>query len=220
AALLSFVLPCLLPSLAYLLLSEHEMLQGWGRLCLILLVSMLVVAWQVNRLVQRSLIQRFHNQALLEHQEEAKRQAEALNRKLSREVEQRRLAERSLRSAHDQLEAHVSERTRELDEATYALGKSQARLAMALEASELGLWDWDLRTDAVHHSKLQELFGLPQSGTLNMRKDLRPLLHPKDRPLLLRALTAHLRGRTDGYAVEYRVRHADGHWVWVEDRGR
>jgi diguanylate cyclase (GGDEF)-like protein/PAS domain S-box-containing protein len=220
AALLSFVLPCLLPSMVYLMFSEYEMQQGWGKLCLILLVAMLVVAWQVNRLVQRSLIQRFHNQALLERQEEAKRQAEALNRKLSREVEQRRLAERSLRSAHDQLEAHVSERTRELDEATYALGKSQARLAMALEASELGLWDWDLRTDAVHHSKLQELFGLPQSGTLNMRKDLRPLLHPKDRPLLLRALTAHLRGRTDGYAVEYRVRHADGHWVWVEDRGR
>ncbi len=220
AALLSFVLPCMLPSLVYLLLSDHELLQGWGQLGLILLASMLVVAWQVNRLVQRSLIQRFYNQALLERQEEAKRQADALNRTLSREVEQRRQAERSLRSAHDQLEAHVSERTRELDEATYALGKSQARLAMALEASELGLWDWDLRTDAVHHSKLQELFGLPQSDTLNMRKDLRPLLHPKDRPLLLRALTAHLRGRTDGYAVEYRVRHADGHWIWVEDRGR
>ena len=219
-ALLSFVLPCLVPSTAFLLLGEHELQHGWGLLGLILLVSLLLVAWQVNRLVQRSLIQRFHNQALLERQADDQRQTEALNRLLSSEVEQRRQAERNLRSAHQQLEVHVSERTRELDEATYALGKSQARLAMALEASELGLWDWDLRTDIVHHSKLQELFGLPQSGMLNMRKDLHPLLHPEDRPLLLRALTAHLRGRTDGYAVEYRVRHADGHWVWVEDRGR
>src|SRR5690606_40916346 len=96
------------------------------------------------------------------------------------------------------------------------LGKSQARLAMALEASELGLWDWDLRTDEVHHSKLYELFGLNPTGVLNMRRDLRPLLHPDDRSVLLQALSAHMRGRTDGYAVEYRVRHADGYWVWVE----
>ncbi len=33
-------------------------------------------------------------------------------------------------------------------------------------------------------------------------------------------LVEHLKGRTDGYAVEYRMRHAAGHWIWVEDRGR
>jgi diguanylate cyclase (GGDEF)-like protein/PAS domain S-box-containing protein len=185
-----------------------------------LLAALLVMAWQVNRLVQRSLMQRFYNQALLERQEAAQRHSEALNHKLAREVEQRRQAESRLRATHGELERRVAERTQELDEATYALGKSQARLAMALEASELGLWDWDLRTDEVHHSKLQELFGLPSTGSLNMRRDLRPLLHPEDRRLLLHALSAHIRGRTDGYAVEYRVRHADGYWVWVEDRGR
>ena len=100
------------------------------------------------------------------------------------------------------------------------LSNSQARLAMALEASELGLWDWNLRTDEVHHSRLREIFGLDQDAVRSMRADLRPLLHPDDVPLLRRALADHLRGRTDGYRVEYRVRHADGHWVWVEDRGR
>ena len=33
-------------------------------------------------------------------------------------------------------------------------------------------------------------------------------------------LVEHLKGRTDDYCVEYRVRHADGRWLWVEDRGR
>ena len=219
-ALLSFILPCLLPTSGFLLLSDNELLHGWGQLSLMLLAALLVMAWQVNRLVQRSLMQRFYNQALLERQEAAQRHSEALNHKLAREVEQRRQAESRLRATHGELERRVTERTQELDEATYALGKSQARLAMALEASELGLWDWDLRTDEVHHSKLQELFGLPSTGSLNMRRDLRPLLHPDDRRLLLHALSAHMRGRTDGYAVEYRVRHADGYWVWVEDRGR
>jgi len=219
-ALLSFLLPCLLPTTLFLVLNEDELLRGWGQLSLLLLLALLVMAWQVNRLVQRNLLQRFYNQALLERQEEAQRHGEALNQKLAREVEQRRQAESQLRAAHDELERRVAERTRELDQATALLGKSQARLAMALEASELGLWDWDLRTDEVHHSKLYELFGLNPTGVLNMRRDLRPLLHPDDRSVLLQALSAHMRGRTDGYAVEYRVRHADGYWVWVEDRGR
>ena len=53
-----------------------------------------------------------------------------------------------------------------------------------------------------------------------MLSHLKPRLHPDDLPLLRRALVEHLKGRTDGYCVEYRVRHADGRWRWVEDRGR
>ena len=65
-----------------------------------------------------------------------------------------------MRSAHGELEMRVAERTLELDETTYALSKSRARLTLAIEASELGLWDWDLQTDEVHHSRLKEIFGL------------------------------------------------------------
>ena len=33
-------------------------------------------------------------------------------------------------------------------------------------------------------------------------------------------MVEHLKGRTEDYQIEYRVRHGDGHWVWIEDRGR
>ncbi|WP_275628021.1 EAL domain-containing protein [Pseudomonas sp. 273] len=212
-AFLTFALPCLLPSIGYLLLNGSNLQQGWGLLGSILLSALLVVAWQVNRLVQGSLLRRFQTLALVAHLEQAKGRAESLNQELAREVEQRRSAERALREARDQLQARV-------EAGSVELSNSQARLAMALEASELGLWDWNLRTDEVHHSRLREIFGLDQDAVRSMRADLRPLLHPDDVPLLRRALADHLRGRTDGYRVEYRVRHADGHWVWVEDRGR
>src|SRR5690606_21679131 len=149
-----------------------------------------------------------------------KLRAEGLNEELAREVEQRRRAERELRGAHDELEMRVAERTLELDEATHALGKSQARLALALEASELGLWDWDLESDQVHHSHLRELFGLEPEQVQVMLRDLTPRLHPDDLPRLRRALVRHLKGRSEDYQIEYRVRHVDGHWVWIEDRGR
>jgi PAS domain S-box-containing protein len=194
--------------------------QGWGLLGSILLLALLVVAWQVNRLVQRSLLQRFQNQALISNLEYAKQQAEGLNSELAHEVEQRRRAERELRQAHGELEMRVAERTLELDETTYALSKSRARLTLAIDASELGLWDWDLQSDEVHHSRLKEIFGLEPHEVQVMLRDLKPRLHPDDLPALRRALVEHMKGRSDDYQVEYRIKHAQGHWVWIEDRGR
>src|SRR5690606_23196831 len=118
-----------------------------------------------------------------------------------------------------ELEMRVAQRTLELDETTHALSKSETRLALALEASQLGLWDWDLVSDQVHHSQLRELFGL-DSQSVAVLADRKPRLHPDDLPTLRRALVEHMKGRSDGYAVEYRIRHEDGRWLWIEDRGR
>ncbi|GAC1033967.1 GGDEF and EAL domain-containing protein [Pseudomonas sp. No.21] len=219
-AFLTFALPCLVPTVSWLLASGEPLQRGWGLLSLILLAALMVVAWQVNRLVQRSLIQRFHNQALIDNLEHAKVRAEGLNSELAREVEQRRRAERELRAAHNDLEIRVAQRTLELADASHALAKSEARLALALEASELGLWDWNLETDEVHHSHLKEIFGIEMDDVTRVLSDLKPRLHPDDLPLLRRALVDHLKGRSDGYAIDYRVRHSDGRWLWVEDRGR
>ncbi|AGI26829.1 PAS/PAC sensor-containing diguanylate cyclase/phosphodiesterase [Pseudomonas sp. ATCC 13867] len=212
-AFLTFALPCLFPSIAYLLISDNPLQQGWGVLGVILLAALLVVVWQIHRLVHVGLLRRFQAQALVAHLERAKTQTEVLNQDLEREVEQRRRAERELCRARDALQARV-------EAGSAQLSHTEARLALALEASELGLWDWNLLTDEVHHSHLEEIFGLTQAAVKSVRNDLRPRLHPDDLPLLRRALVEHLKGRTDGYRIEYRVRHADGHWVWVEDRGR
>lgn len=219
-AFLSFTLPCLLPAIGYLFWGGDDQQRGWGWLGLILLVSLSVVAWQVNRLIQMGLLRRFQNQALIEHLQQAQSRSEQLNSELLREVEQRRRAEEQLREAQVGLESRVAQRSLELDAANQALSKSEARLALALKASQLGLWDWNLQTDEVHHSHIKELFGLEPEFVRAMLSHLKPLLHPEDLPLLKRALVEHLKGRTEDYLVEYRVRHADGRWVWIEDRGR
>ncbi|MHC2146386.1 putative bifunctional diguanylate cyclase/phosphodiesterase [Pseudomonas sp. 210_17 TE3656] len=212
-AFLSFTLPCLLPPIAFLFWSGDEQHRGWGWLGLILLGALLVVAWQVNRLIEGGLLKRFQNQALIEHLQTAQRHSERLNQALAGEVEQRRLVEEQLREAQVGLESRV-------DQANHALSKSEQRLALALEASELGLWDWNLETDEVHHTQLRELFGLEPAQVRSVRNDLKPRLHPDDLPLLRRTLVEHLKGRSEDYRVEYRVRHSQGHWCWIEDRGR
>jgi PAS domain-containing protein len=76
----------------------------------------------------------------------------------------------------------VAQRSLELDAANQALSKSEARLALALKASELGLWDWNLQTDEVHHTQIQELFGLEPEYVTAMLRHLKPRLHPDDLP--------------------------------------
>ena len=219
-AFLSFTLPCLLPAIGYLFWDGDQQQQGWGWLGLILLGSLSVVAWQVNRLIGRGMLRRFQNQALIEHLRQAQSGSDQLNQDLAREIDQRRQAEAELRAAQVGLQSRVAQRSLELDAANQALSKSEARLALALKASELGLWDWNLQTDEVHHTRLKELFGIEPEFITEMLSHLKPRLHPKDLPPLRRALVAHLKGRSEDYQIEYRVRHGDGHWVWIEDRGR
>ncbi|POF41099.1 diguanylate cyclase [Pseudomonas laurylsulfativorans] len=219
-AFLSFTLPCLLPAIAYMFFGEDEQQQGWGWFGLILLGALSVVAWQVNRLIDRGLMRRFQNQALIEHLQQAQNCSDQLNQKLAKEIEQRRRADNELREIQVDLENRVAQRSLELDAANQALSKSEARLALALKASELGLWDWNLQTDEVHHTQIQELFGLEPEQVTALLRHLKPRLHPEDLPALKRALVEHLKGRTEDYQIEYRVRHGDGHWVWIEDRGR
>lgn len=219
-AFLSFTLPCLLPAIAWMFWGGDELQHGWGWFGLILLGALSVVAWQVNRLIDRGLLRRFQNQALIEHLQEAQNCSDQLNQKLAREIDQRRRAEDELREIQADLESRVAQRSLELDAANQALSKSEARLALAMKASELGLWDWNLQTDEVHHTQIQELFGLEPEQVTALLRHLKPRLHPDDLPALKRALVEHMKGRTEDYQIEYRVRHGDGHWVWIEDRGR
>jgi PAS domain S-box-containing protein len=219
-AFLAYTLPCLLPPTAYLFVWNDGAQRGWGWFGLIFLGALLVVAWQVNRLTNRSLLRRFRNQELIETLQLAQSRSERLNQALTTEVGQRREAQQQLAQAHAELETRVQQRSRELDQANRALGKSEQRLALALEASGLGLWDWNLSTDEVYHTQLKELFGLEPEFMQAMLKQLRPRMHPEDVPRVKRAMIDHLKGRSDDYLVQYRIRHHEGHWLWIEDHGR
>ncbi|MET0950101.1 MAG: PAS domain S-box protein, partial [Pseudomonas sp.] len=143
-AFLTFTLPCLLPPIIYLFWGGDVPLRGWGWLGLILLFALIVVAWQVNRLIQRGLIRRFQNQALIDNLQQAQATSDQLNQELAREIEQRRNAERDLRDAQAGLEERVALRTLELEEANQTLSQSPPRLAATVfEAASEGIVIFD-----------------------------------------------------------------------------
>jgi len=97
-----------------------------------------------------------------------------------------------------------------------------SRWEVALDHAGHGLWDWDLPSDSVTRS--QRWDDLPGGGDEQALAEAgRALLapvHPDDQAAVRAALDAHLRGEGDVYAAQYRVRHPDGDWRWVLDRGR
>ncbi|MEE4884863.1 EAL domain-containing protein [Pseudomonas alliivorans] len=144
SAFLVFSLSCLLPPILYLFWGGDVPFRGWGWLGLILLFALSVVAWQVNCLLERSLLSRFQNQALIEHLQQAQATSEALNTELAHEIDQRREAERGLREAQIGLEDRVARRTLELEEANQALSKSPPRLAATVfDAASEGIVIFD-----------------------------------------------------------------------------
>ncbi|GGK55241.1 EAL domain-containing protein [Salinarimonas ramus] len=122
------------------------------------------------------------------------------------------------------LNMDVTERKRaeaEIRRREDALRTSESRLALALEASRGGLWDWDLARDEILvDDGWHRMLGTPSAGSRLSRADETRTVHAEDRALRDELLHAHLGGETPHYAAEYRVRAADGRWIWVHDRAR
>lgn len=98
---------------------------------------------------------------------------------------------------------------------------SQDRFWLALEAGKLGFWDWNVVTnDAIFDGHWAQILGYEQHEIAPKLDTWLKLVHPKDMPSVRAALNAHLDGETEYYESEHRLRHRDGSWRWVLDRGR
>jgi PAS domain S-box-containing protein len=102
------------------------------------------------------------------------------------------------------------------------LAEQAQRLELVLSSSRLGIWDWNMLTGAGRSdARSAEIVGLPLEELEFLDIDTwTNLMHPDDRTTSQAHIDEHARGLTPYYDVEVRMRHSDGHWVWVHDRGR
>ncbi len=119
------------------------------------------------------------------------------------------------------LEATVVQRTYELQERARDLARTQERLGLALDGSNLALWDWDLATGRVFLSDRWNLFlGGTVRQTVTTLDQLAEITHPDDRPLVSTSIREIVKGLVPQYRVEHRVRTHDGQWRWILSRGK
>lgn len=95
------------------------------------------------------------------------------------------------------------------------------RLDLALEGATLGIWDWDLRDNSVQFDRRWcEMLGLRHEDVPMELSSWESRVHPDDIGACYADIQAYLRGDTPYYENIHRMRHADGHWVYILDRGR
>ena len=98
---------------------------------------------------------------------------------------------------------------------------NQKRMELALDGGNLGMWDFHIPSrEVVFSERGCALIGYREDEIKPDVDSWRPLAHPDDWAAIKSALQAHLKGETPSYECEHRVRHKDGHWVWLLDRGR
>ncbi|WP_051275283.1 diguanylate cyclase [Aestuariibacter salexigens] len=101
------------------------------------------------------------------------------------------------------------------------LNETNQRMRLLLEASELGTWDWNITADVNQvNRKWCDMLGLSIEDFDTSVRFFRQLIHPADIQRVDKTLSKHLSGEIDVYSAQLRMRHADGHWVWIETYGK
>ncbi len=99
-------------------------------------------------------------------------------------------------------------------------GEADERLRVAIRAANVGLWDWDLRTNEVYYSpEWKRQIGYEDSEIANEFEEWRKRVHPDDLDRVLRRVEAYLAKPGPDYEVEFRFRHKDGGYRWILAQG-
>jgi diguanylate cyclase (GGDEF)-like protein/PAS domain S-box-containing protein len=101
------------------------------------------------------------------------------------------------------------------------LNKTNQRMRLLLEASELGTWDWNLVADINQVNKRWcDIVGLEYEYYDSSSRFFRQLIHPADYVQVEKQLNMHLTGSIKVFNTTFRMKHADGSWVWIESYGK
>lgn len=101
------------------------------------------------------------------------------------------------------------------------LSVSERRFRETLLATNAGIWEWDLPGgEVIINERWAEIIGYSMEELVPVTiSTWNGLVHPDDLAVSDRKLSELLAGKRDYYDCEVRMRHKEGHWIWVLDRG-
>ncbi|MBN1141234.1 MAG: PAS domain S-box protein, partial [Deltaproteobacteria bacterium] len=102
------------------------------------------------------------------------------------------------------------------------LAAERQRLANVIEGTNAGTWEWNVPTgETVFNERWAQIAGysLAELAPVSINTWIN-LTHPDDLQRSRQMLEKHFARESDYYECECRMRHKDGHWVWVRDCGR
>ena len=95
------------------------------------------------------------------------------------------------------------------------------QLIFAINSAEDGIWEYNILTDTTFVSKRWlEIIGYSEDEYQSSVESWKALLHPDDRERALAVLYSSIAEKVESAHVRYRIRHKNGHWLWIYDRAK
>lgn len=118
------------------------------------------------------------------------------------------------------LEGIVADRTKSERTAEEALRRSKERFELAVRGAGVGIWDYDILAGKVFYSpRWKAMFGYTEDEIGDGLDDWARLLHPDERNWIIKLQDDFLAGTSTHVTAEYRLRHKDGPYRWIEAHG-
>jgi len=95
------------------------------------------------------------------------------------------------------------------------------RIELALRGSNDGIWDWNILKNTNYFSpRWKEMLGYADNELSNEHSTWEDRIHPDDREAVMSNIQHNMQGKSKYFENIYRLKHKDGSWVWVLDRGK
>ncbi len=122
-----------------------------------------------------------------------------------------------IRKTHNKLSSAIADEKRTNQD----LKTSEQRRTLALFGADLGLWDWNIQTNSVvYDDRWCGMIGRSVDNVAPFFDSFLQLLHQDDKAATQAIIDDYLSGGRPYYAVEFRMQHLDGHWVWILAKGK
>ena len=102
------------------------------------------------------------------------------------------------------------------------LRSGQERLANIIESTHIGTSEWNVQTGELNiNRRWAEMIGytLEELAPISI-KTLENLIHPENYDRAKELMEMHFAFGTDFYEYEYRMKHKEGHWIWILDHAK
>lgn len=104
---------------------------------------------------------------------------------------------------------------------TILLQQNEERLRLVHSISASGYMDWDLRADTILYcSNWYKVIGHTPQMVRQSGWSWQDLLHPDDKETALQAVQACIDNHAEDLAMEVRLQHGDGRWLWLQMSGQ
>lgn len=101
-----------------------------------------------------------------------------------------------------------------------ALLRSEQRFALAAQAAQIGIWEWDFETGRTYHSpRWKEMLGYKPDELPDAIETWKSRLHPEDAEETISRLDQFMQGPDTEFTLEFRLRHKDGTYRHITSHG-